>query len=103
MLARNVASIIQMGDKEANVPVASKTITFKNVERKAHRDCQFLIVDECSFASASNVQTIEERAKMQERLNGVKVGDCHQLQAVKKITPPWWRTVAMKGKDERLG
>ena len=84
MLARNVASIILMGDKEANVPMASKIITFENVERRVYRDCQLVIVDECSFASASNVQKIEERVKKQERLSRVKVGDYHQLQAVNK-------------------
>ena len=61
-----------MGNKEANVPVDSKTITFEDVECKVYRDCQLVIVDESSFASASNVQKIEERVKMQERLNGVK-------------------------------
>ena len=73
-----------MGDKEANVPVASKTMTFENVECEVYRDCQLVIVDECLFASASNLQKIEERVKKQERLSGVKVGDYHQLQAVNK-------------------
>ena len=84
MLARSVASTILMGDKEANVPMASKIITFENVERKVYRDRQLVIVDECSFASASNVQKIVERVKKQERLSRVKVGDYHQLQAVNK-------------------
>ena len=83
MLGRNVASTILMGDKEANVPMASKIISFENVERNVYGD-QLVIVDECSFVSASNVQKIEERVKKQERLSRVKVGDYHQLQSVNK-------------------
>ena len=102
MLARNVASMILMGDKEANVPMASKIIAFENAERKVYRDCQLVIVDECSFASASDVQKTEERVKKQERLSGVKVGDYHQLQAVNKDINQTWRMVVMELKDERL-